>query len=307
MTHLRRKLIVAGNGMVGHRFVQAAIERGLTESYDVLVLGDEPRPAYDRVALTSFFEVERRRAVPAARGFLADPRVELRLTTAVDGIDRDARRSRSATASSRSTTCWCSPPVPARSCHPSRPRPGRLLRLPHDRGPGGDPRGVADGHGRCRDRRWPARARGGQRAAPARPGDPRRGDGSAADAGAARRRRGSGAPPSHREPRRQGAHRGQDRGVLDEADGNRVSTSKTVDRRRVSSSSPPASGRVTTSARGRARPRRARRSPRRRALPHQRRAHLRDRRVRGAGRADVRPGRARLLDGRGGRRPPARR
>ena len=43
--------------MVGHRFVQAAIERGLTETYDVVVLGEEPRPAYDRVALTSFFEV----------------------------------------------------------------------------------------------------------------------------------------------------------------------------------------------------------------------------------------------------------
>ena len=47
--HLRRTLVVVGHGMVGHRFVQAAIERGLTERYDVLVVGEEPRPAYDRV------------------------------------------------------------------------------------------------------------------------------------------------------------------------------------------------------------------------------------------------------------------
>ena len=51
----RKRLVVAGHGMVAHRFVQAAIERGLTETHDVLVLGEEPRAAYDRVALTSWF------------------------------------------------------------------------------------------------------------------------------------------------------------------------------------------------------------------------------------------------------------
>ena len=57
MTHLRKHLVVVGHGMVGHRFVQAAIERGLTETHDITVIGEEHRPAYDRVALTSFFEV----------------------------------------------------------------------------------------------------------------------------------------------------------------------------------------------------------------------------------------------------------
>ena len=37
MTHTRTTLVVVGHGMVGHRFVQAAIERGLTETYDVVV------------------------------------------------------------------------------------------------------------------------------------------------------------------------------------------------------------------------------------------------------------------------------
>ena len=32
MTHLRKTLVVVGHGMVGHRFVQAAVERGLTET-----------------------------------------------------------------------------------------------------------------------------------------------------------------------------------------------------------------------------------------------------------------------------------
>jgi nitrite reductase (NADH) large subunit len=93
MTHLRKKLIVAGNGMVGHRFVQAAIERGLTERYDVSVLGDEPRPAYDRVALTSFFAAESADELSLLPdGSYDDPRVQLLLSTSVDSIDREARK-----------------------------------------------------------------------------------------------------------------------------------------------------------------------------------------------------------------------
>jgi len=92
MTHLRQTLVVAGNGMVGHRFVQAAIERGVTERYDVVVVGEEPRAAYDRVALTSFFSAgsaEDLSLLP--EGEYDDPRVSLRLGTTVTHVDRDAR------------------------------------------------------------------------------------------------------------------------------------------------------------------------------------------------------------------------
>jgi nitrite reductase (NADH) large subunit len=88
----RKTLVVAGHGMVGHRFVQAAVERGLTETYDVVVVGEEPRPAYDRVALTSFFSAgsaEELSLLP--EGCYDDPRVRLVLGTTVTGLDRDAR------------------------------------------------------------------------------------------------------------------------------------------------------------------------------------------------------------------------
>ncbi|HSE55246.1 MAG TPA: FAD-dependent oxidoreductase, partial [Nocardioidaceae bacterium] len=92
MTHLRQTLVVAGHGMVGHRFVQAAIERGLTERYDILVVGEEPRPAYDRVALTSFFSAESAAELSLLpEGRYDDPRVRLLLDTRVDAVDRDAR------------------------------------------------------------------------------------------------------------------------------------------------------------------------------------------------------------------------
>lgn len=50
------RLLVIGNGMVGHHFVGAAIQRGLNAAYDIVVLAEETRPAYDRVNLSKFFE-----------------------------------------------------------------------------------------------------------------------------------------------------------------------------------------------------------------------------------------------------------
>ncbi len=85
--HLRRTLVVVGHGMVAHRFVQAAIERGLTETHDVVVIGEEPRPAYDRVALTSFFEVGADALSLLPEGEYDDPRVRLLLGRQVVGFD----------------------------------------------------------------------------------------------------------------------------------------------------------------------------------------------------------------------------
>ena len=97
--HLRRTLVVVGHGMVGHRFVQAAIERGLTETHDVVVVGEEPRPAYDRVALTSYFEVGADELSLLPEGEYDDPRVRLLLGRQVDGLrPRDPDRARSTTA-----------------------------------------------------------------------------------------------------------------------------------------------------------------------------------------------------------------
>jgi nitrite reductase (NADH) large subunit len=93
MTHLRQTLVVVGHGMVGHRLVQAAIERGLTERFDIVVVGEEPRPAYDRVALTSFFSLDSADQLSLLpEGRYDDPRVRLVTGTAVTHVDRDSRR-----------------------------------------------------------------------------------------------------------------------------------------------------------------------------------------------------------------------
>jgi nitrite reductase (NADH) large subunit len=49
-------LVVIGNGMVGHRFCDELTKRGGAQRYQIIVLGEEPRPAYDRVNLSKYFE-----------------------------------------------------------------------------------------------------------------------------------------------------------------------------------------------------------------------------------------------------------
>jgi nitrite reductase (NADH) large subunit len=87
----RQRIVVVGHGMVGHRFAQAAVERGLTETHDVLVLGEEPRAAYDRVALTSWFGAGSEALSLLPRGEYDDPRVRLVLDSVVTEVDRAAR------------------------------------------------------------------------------------------------------------------------------------------------------------------------------------------------------------------------
>jgi len=48
------QIVVIGHGMVGHKFLEALAETGL-QGAQVTVLCEEPRPAYDRVHLSSFF------------------------------------------------------------------------------------------------------------------------------------------------------------------------------------------------------------------------------------------------------------
>ena len=51
-----KNLIVIGNGMVGHHFIEKAIEKSLHQTYQIHVFSAESRPAYDRVYLSSYFE-----------------------------------------------------------------------------------------------------------------------------------------------------------------------------------------------------------------------------------------------------------
>ncbi|MFS0886307.1 nitrite reductase large subunit NirB [Aeromicrobium sp. 179-A 4D2 NHS] len=88
----RKRLIVAGAGMVARRLVEALVERGATEQWDIDVFGEESRPPYDRVALTSFFTVaDPDELLLGDQGLWRTPGVRLHRNARVTGIDREAR------------------------------------------------------------------------------------------------------------------------------------------------------------------------------------------------------------------------
>ncbi|MGW1982195.1 nitrite reductase large subunit NirB [Streptomyces collinus] len=85
-------IVLVGHGMVGQRFLEALAERGLTATHRVVVLCEEPRPAYDRVQLTSYFSGRTPEDLSLAdAGFLADHGIELHLGDPAEHVDRAAR------------------------------------------------------------------------------------------------------------------------------------------------------------------------------------------------------------------------
>ncbi|MBB3661821.1 nitrite reductase (NADH) large subunit [Prauserella sediminis] len=90
---MSRTLVVAGHGMVAHRLVEALRGGDVDGTWRVVVFGEEPRPAYDRVALTSYVDTwdADGLALPGSE-YSGDDRVELVLGDPVDAIDRQANR-----------------------------------------------------------------------------------------------------------------------------------------------------------------------------------------------------------------------
>jgi nitrite reductase (NADH) large subunit len=85
-------LVVIGNGMVSHRFCEKMLEYDRAGLYRIVVLGEEPRPAYDRVHLTQYFTERSAEALQlGSHAWYADHAIELRVGTRVVGIDRTRR------------------------------------------------------------------------------------------------------------------------------------------------------------------------------------------------------------------------
>ncbi|MFD4402674.1 nitrite reductase large subunit NirB [Nocardia sp. NPDC058499] len=93
MNAQRKTVVVAGHGMVGHRFVEALRSRDEAGQWQVVVLGEEQLPAYDRVGLSSYVG----NWDPAALAlpgneYAGDDLVDLRIGQRAEAIDKDARK-----------------------------------------------------------------------------------------------------------------------------------------------------------------------------------------------------------------------
>ncbi|SDZ99066.1 nitrite reductase large subunit NirB [Microbulbifer marinus] len=94
---VKQKLVVIGNGMVGHHFLEQLAARPEREAFEVIVFCAEPRPAYDRVHLSEYFGG--RSADDLAMGKIEQYRqwgFEIQLNDAAVEIDRDNRTVTSA-------------------------------------------------------------------------------------------------------------------------------------------------------------------------------------------------------------------
>ena len=83
---MKPRIVVIGNGMVGQRFIEQLARR--EAAVEVTVFGEEPRAAYDRVRLTSFFSGRSAADLNLAeKGVLEKAAVTLRLNDAVLAVD----------------------------------------------------------------------------------------------------------------------------------------------------------------------------------------------------------------------------
>ena len=61
-----KKIIIVGNGMVGYKFCEKFVAQEHSKNFEITVFGEEPRPAYDRVHLSEFFENQDAKALEMA-------------------------------------------------------------------------------------------------------------------------------------------------------------------------------------------------------------------------------------------------
>jgi nitrite reductase (NADH) large subunit len=92
----RQTVVVIGNGMVGQRFCERLVEFDRDRRYRIVTFCEEPRSAYDRVGLTSFFaHRDAEKLMLARREWYAENGVELHIGDRASAIDCRKRMVRS--------------------------------------------------------------------------------------------------------------------------------------------------------------------------------------------------------------------
>ena len=85
----KKTLIVIGNGMVGHHFLEQLVETPAAADFDIKVFGEEKLLAYDRVHLSEYFGGSTHADLAMGTAdWYAENHIDLRLGEQVTGIDR---------------------------------------------------------------------------------------------------------------------------------------------------------------------------------------------------------------------------
>ncbi|WP_315822867.1 NAD(P)/FAD-dependent oxidoreductase [Paraflavitalea speifideaquila] len=83
------KIVIIGNGMAGYKFCEKLLAKQGNQAYELIVFGEEMRPAYDRVHLSEYFagkSADELTLAPAE--WYASNGIRLHLGDPVQSIDR---------------------------------------------------------------------------------------------------------------------------------------------------------------------------------------------------------------------------
>jgi nitrite reductase (NADH) large subunit len=87
-----KKIVVVGNGMVGYKFCEKLRSKADASQFQILVFGEEVRPAYDRVHLSEYFAGKTAEDLSMAPArWYAENNITLHLGDPVVNIDRETK------------------------------------------------------------------------------------------------------------------------------------------------------------------------------------------------------------------------
>jgi nitrite reductase (NADH) large subunit len=85
----KQNLVVIGNGMVGHKFIESIVSKGGIDRYNLITFCEEPRVAYDRVNLSGYFSGKTAADLSlVAEGFYEENGVKIYLNDKAVKVDR---------------------------------------------------------------------------------------------------------------------------------------------------------------------------------------------------------------------------
>ncbi|MGF1736311.1 nitrite reductase large subunit NirB [Photobacterium satsumensis] len=92
------RLAIIGNGMVGHRFIEELVDKANMDNYEVTIFCEEPRVAYDRVHLSSYFSHHTAEELSLVKeGFYQKHAINILLGERAININREKRIVHSST------------------------------------------------------------------------------------------------------------------------------------------------------------------------------------------------------------------
>ena len=87
---MKKKLVVIGNGMVGYKFCERLTDKDTAGEYQIITFCEEPRPAYDRVHLSAYFDGKTAEDLSMAKiDWYKERGIELYVGDKAEKVDRD--------------------------------------------------------------------------------------------------------------------------------------------------------------------------------------------------------------------------